>query len=164
MLFFFNKNKQAKSILANLPITTPSILGPNALPNSGGRMGVDSNASSGRSRKHFIKWACGNSGEQLTWCDTMAAYLAGSLTRDHGASPEPDINIARWNSSPVSIQQTENRIRSWSQLMRKCIPFPLHHSHPWGRKQAVMANILYANLMATHSARCDHCKWNISIV
>lgn len=46
--------------------------------------------------------------------------------------------------------------------MRKCIPFPLHHTPSIGvRKQAVMANILYANLMGTHSARCDHCKWNI---
>lgn len=28
----------------------------------------------------------------------MAAYLAGSLTRDHGDNPVPDSNIARWNS------------------------------------------------------------------
>lgn len=55
-----------KKKLNNVPITTPSTLGPKALPKSGGRIGVDSNASSGRSRKHFIRWAKGNSGEQPT--------------------------------------------------------------------------------------------------
>lgn len=49
-----------------LPITTPSIVGPNALPKSGCRIGVDSKPSSGRSRKHFINCECGKSGEQLT--------------------------------------------------------------------------------------------------
>lgn len=31
----------------------------------------------------------------------MAAYLAGSLTRDHGDKPDPDSNIVRWNSNPA---------------------------------------------------------------
>lgn len=57
----------------NLPITTPSTLGPNALPKSGGRTGVDSKASRGRSRRHFIRCEYGNSGEQLTWWETIAA-------------------------------------------------------------------------------------------
>lgn len=39
----------------NLPITTPSTLGPNALPNSGNRMGVDRSEVIGTSRRHFNK-------------------------------------------------------------------------------------------------------------
>ena len=39
----------------NLPITTPSTLGPKALPNSGKRMGVDRSEFIGTSRRHFIK-------------------------------------------------------------------------------------------------------------
>lgn len=102
-------------------MTTPSTLGPKALPNSGCRIGVDSNASSGRSRKHFIKCECGSSGEQFTWCETMAAYLAGSCTRDQGAKPEPDINIARWNSRPVwwwNIR-VKLRLRLWIYNSKK---------------------------------------------
>lgn len=89
------------------PITTPSTLGPNALPNSGWRIGVDINASNERSRKHFNRCECGKSGEQFTWCDTIAAYLAGSLTNDHGDNPEPDNSIARWNSEPETRMRTE---------------------------------------------------------
>lgn len=33
----------------------------------------------------------------------MAAYLAGSLTRDHGDNPVPDSNIARWNSKATLV-------------------------------------------------------------
>lgn len=102
-------------------MTTPSTLGPKALPNSGCRIGVDSNASSGRSRKHFIKCECGSSGEQFTWCETMAAYLAGSCTRDQGAKPEPDINIARWNSRPVwwGNIRVKLRLRLWIYNSKK---------------------------------------------
>lgn len=83
-----------------IPITTPSMLGPNAFPKSGWCIWADNMASSGRSRKHFISCECDSSGAQLTWCDTIAAYLAGSLTSDHGANPEPDSSIVRWNSNP----------------------------------------------------------------
>lgn len=31
----------------------------------------------------------------------MAAYLAGSLTSDHGDRPVPDSSMARWNSKPM---------------------------------------------------------------
>lgn len=102
---FYSKKYQ------NLPITTPSTLGPNALPKSGWRIGVDSNTSSGWSRKHFNNCEYDKSGEQLTWCDIIAAYLAGSLTRDHGDRPVPDSSIARWNSSPANEKEKlkENR-------------------------------------------------------
>lgn len=64
-LFFWDQNfclcQKNKNLInqftntKNSPITTPSTLGPKALPNSGNRMGVDRSEFIGTSRRHFNK-------------------------------------------------------------------------------------------------------------